>query len=119
MHSAERARPRAQQAPHVLTRWSSTDTPLALDAAAPEDGRAPLNRYGQRPSQRVVGLWLDERGFSVVNGLDTEVDFVSFRIHVQHGTDWREALVQTRCVRPSAGELHCLVVDHPGSAFLG
>ena len=37
---AERARPRAQQAPPAPTRWISNDTPLALDAAAPEDGRA-------------------------------------------------------------------------------
>src|SRR5207253_2735103 len=42
---AECARPRAQQAPPAPTRWIFTDTPLALDAAAPEDGRTPLNRY--------------------------------------------------------------------------
>ena len=40
---AERARPRAQQSPSGLTRWIFTDISVALDAAAPEDGRAPLN----------------------------------------------------------------------------
>ena len=42
---AERARPRAQHAPPVPTRWIFPDAPLVLDPAAPEDGRAPLNRY--------------------------------------------------------------------------
>jgi hypothetical protein len=37
----ERARPRAQQAPPAPTRWIFSDTRLVLDAAAPEDGRAP------------------------------------------------------------------------------
>ena len=46
MRLAERARPRAQQAPSGPTRWIFTDISLALDTAAPEDGRAPLNRYG-------------------------------------------------------------------------
>jgi len=41
---AERARPRAQQAPSGPTRWIFTDVSLALDAAAPEDGRAPLTK---------------------------------------------------------------------------
>ena len=40
----ERARPRAQQPPPSLTRWIFTDSLFALDAAAPEDGHAPLNR---------------------------------------------------------------------------
>ena len=47
---AERARPRAQQAPPAPTRWIFTDTPLALDTAAPGDGRAPLNSY--KPERR-------------------------------------------------------------------
>ena len=42
---AERARPRAQQSPSGLTRWIFTDISVALDAAAPEDRRAPLNKH--------------------------------------------------------------------------
>ena len=38
MRLAERARPRAQQAPPAPTRWIFPTMPLALDAAAPEDG---------------------------------------------------------------------------------
>jgi hypothetical protein len=53
---AERARPRAQQAPPAPTRWIFTDTPVALDTAAPEDGRAPLNSYPGRAGS--FSIWL-------------------------------------------------------------
>ena len=54
---AERARPRAEQVPPVLKRWSSTDTPLALNAAVSEDRHAPQNRYEEHGElSRGVGI---------------------------------------------------------------
>jgi hypothetical protein len=38
IYLGERARPRVQQAPRAPKRWIFTDTPLALNADAPEDG---------------------------------------------------------------------------------
>jgi hypothetical protein len=53
-HLAGRARPRAQQGPPALTRWIFINTPLALDVAAPEDGRAPLHTH--RFMNRTTGV---------------------------------------------------------------
>ena len=51
---AERGRPRAQQGPPAPTHWIFIDTPLALDVAAPEDGRAPLHTH--RFMKRTIGI---------------------------------------------------------------